>query len=313
MDTPWEGWDAPRLARGPVVLEPLRVDDAGRMWEVLADPRLYAFIQEEPPTRDALRARYARQARGRSPDGRQRWLNWVVCDRDTGAAAGYVQATVAATPGGPGAELAWVIGVRFQGRGFATAAAAAMAGWLGSRGVRRLTAHIHPDNLASGRVAARLGLAPTGRVEAGEVLWVAAAPPHVTRERLEMTVSFNHTIVPARDRRASAAFLAGLLGLPEPTEWGPFSTVALPDGVFLQFAEPDVAEIQMHHYAFLVDDATFDACYARLRDAGVAHWADPGQTMPGQVNTNHGGRGVYFFDPSGHGLEVLTRPYGAGG
>lgn len=128
-----------------------------------------------------------------------------------------------------------------------------------------------------------------------------------------MTVSLNHTIIPARDRRKSAAFLATLLGLPEPSEWGPFSIVTLADGVFLQFAEPDVAEIQMHHYAFLVDDASFDAIYARLGDARIDHWADPQQTMPGRVNTNHGGRGVYFFDPAGHGIEVLTRPYGSGG
>ncbi|HVB64881.1 MAG TPA: VOC family protein [Nitrolancea sp.] len=128
-----------------------------------------------------------------------------------------------------------------------------------------------------------------------------------------MTVTFNHTIVPARDRRESASFYARLLGLPEPSEWGPFSIVALDDGVLLQFAEPDVAEIQMHHYAFLVDDASFDAIYARMSEAHLEHWADPQQTLPGRINTNHGGRGVYFFDPAGHGIEILTRRYGSSG
>ncbi|HEX5506762.1 MAG TPA: hypothetical protein VFW96_29365 [Thermomicrobiales bacterium] len=86
--------------------------------------------------------------------------------------------------------------------------------------------------------------------------------------------------------------------------------MTLDGGVFVQFAEPPVSDIQMQHYAFLVDDATFDAIYRRLVDAGIAHWADPQKTLPNQVNTNHGGRGVYFHDPAGHGLEVITRPYG---
>lgn len=126
-----------------------------------------------------------------------------------------------------------------------------------------------------------------------------------------MTVAFNHAIVAARDRRESASFFCWIFGLPEPSEWGPFSIVTLADGVRLQFAEPDVAHIQMQHYAFLVDDASFDAIYARMLEAKIDHWADPQLTMPGQINTNHGGRGVYFFDPAGHGLEVLTRPYGS--
>jgi catechol 2,3-dioxygenase-like lactoylglutathione lyase family enzyme len=124
-----------------------------------------------------------------------------------------------------------------------------------------------------------------------------------------MPVAFNHTIIAARDRRESAAFFAELFGLPQPTFWGPFAIVPLADGVFVQFAEPNVAEIQMQHYAFLVDDATFDAIYARILDRGIAQWADPQQTLPNQINSNHGGRGVYFNDPAGHGLEIITRPY----
>jgi catechol 2,3-dioxygenase-like lactoylglutathione lyase family enzyme len=123
-----------------------------------------------------------------------------------------------------------------------------------------------------------------------------------------MAVTFNHTIVAARDRHASAAFLAELLGLPEPTSWGPFTSVELDAGVFLQYAEPQVDEIQMQHYAFLVDDETFDAMYARVQAQALAHWADPRMATAG-INTNHGGRGLYFKDPAGHGMEVLTRPY----
>ncbi|HSZ41341.1 MAG TPA: VOC family protein [Trebonia sp.] len=78
--------------------------------------------------------------------------------------------------------------------------------------------------------------------------------------------------------------------------------------MLLQFAEPGV-EIQMNHYAFLVDDDTFDRAYARLRDHGIVHWADPQMRRPGETNTEHGGRGVYFKDPAGHGLELITRPY----
>lgn len=89
--------------------------------------------------------------------------------------------------------------------------------------------------------------------------------------------------------------------------------MTLDDGVTIQFAEPGIDEIQMQHYAFLVDDASFDLIYQRIRARGIEHWADPQATLPGQINTNHGGRGVYFRDPTGHGLEVLTRPYGSAG
>ena len=126
-----------------------------------------------------------------------------------------------------------------------------------------------------------------------------------------MPIRFNHAIIGAYDRRKSASFIAWLFGLDAPTEWGPFAIVALSSGAFLQFAEPEVDEIQMQHYAFLVDDERFDEIYQRLGEADIEHWADPQMTLAGQINTNHGGRGVYFKDPSGHGLEVLTRPYGS--
>ncbi|WP_293910269.1 VOC family protein [Deinococcus sp.] len=125
-----------------------------------------------------------------------------------------------------------------------------------------------------------------------------------------MTIKFNHAIIAARDRQGSASFYAELFGRPAPTSWGPFTSVSLGDDVHLQFAEPGVAEIQMQHYAFLVDDGCFDEIYARLLSGEIEHWADPQGTLSGQINTNHGGRGVYFRDPAGHGLEVITRPYG---
>jgi catechol 2,3-dioxygenase-like lactoylglutathione lyase family enzyme len=126
-----------------------------------------------------------------------------------------------------------------------------------------------------------------------------------------MTIAFNHAIIAARDRHAAASFFTELFGLPEPTLWGPFAIVTLDHDAFIQFAEPDIADIQMQHYAFLVDDSSFDAIYERMLAGGIEHWADPQQTLPGQINTNHGGRGVYFRDPTGHGMEIITRPYGS--
>ncbi|MER7910586.1 MULTISPECIES: VOC family protein [unclassified Streptomyces] len=123
-----------------------------------------------------------------------------------------------------------------------------------------------------------------------------------------MSVTFNHTIVAAKDRHESARFFRELLELPEAPSWGPFVNVQLPDGVLIQFAEPPV-EIQMQHYAFLIDDELFDRAYARLCAQGVEHWADPQMRRPGETNTDHGGRGVYFKDPAGHAMELITRPY----
>jgi catechol 2,3-dioxygenase-like lactoylglutathione lyase family enzyme len=126
-----------------------------------------------------------------------------------------------------------------------------------------------------------------------------------------MPVTFNHRILAARDRHESARFLANILGLAEPTSWGPFAQVQLDAGVSIQFAESPVEEIQMQHYAFLVDDDRFDEILARVQALGVPYTADPNPSRPQQINTNHGVRGFYFHDPSGHGLEVLTRPYGS--
>ena len=90
--------------------------------------------------------------------------------------------------------------------------------------------------------------------------------------------------------------------------------MTLNHGVSLDFAQsPDGADIHPQHYAFLVSEHEFNAIYGRIRERGQEHWADPRGTRPGEINHNDGGRGVYFQDPSGHYLEIITRPYGSGG
>jgi catechol 2,3-dioxygenase-like lactoylglutathione lyase family enzyme len=126
-----------------------------------------------------------------------------------------------------------------------------------------------------------------------------------------MPVHLNHTIVAARDRDASAAFLADLLGLAPPTTFGPFAVVELANDVSLDFQED--AEVHPRHYAFLVTEAEFDEIFGRIRDRGLDYWADPFEQQPGRINTNDGGRGVYWKDPNGHVLEIITRPYGSDG
>jgi catechol 2,3-dioxygenase-like lactoylglutathione lyase family enzyme len=126
-----------------------------------------------------------------------------------------------------------------------------------------------------------------------------------------MTVDLNHTIVPARDKLASAMFLTDLLGLPAPTSFGPFLVVTLGNGVSLDFLETS-DDIRPQHYAFLVSEAEFDTIFYRIRELDLQYWADPFHQEPGEINTRDGGRGVYFDDPNGHILELLTRPYGSG-
>ncbi|MGO4536591.1 VOC family protein [Leifsonia sp. 2MCAF36] len=129
-----------------------------------------------------------------------------------------------------------------------------------------------------------------------------------TRRRRIISATFNHTIIASQDRNRSAQFYRDLIEASEAPSWGPFSNITLDGGVMLQFAEPPV-EIQMQHYAFLVDEELFDRAYSRLVDWGVTHWADPQMTRPGETNTEHGGRGVYFKDPAGHAIELITQPY----
>jgi len=124
-----------------------------------------------------------------------------------------------------------------------------------------------------------------------------------------MTIELNHTIVYARDKRASSDFLAGLFGLPSPVAWGPFLAVGVENRVTLDFHDAD-GEIAPQHYCFLVSEDEFDQIFGRMQAQGLAHGADPGHDQPGEINAHDGGRGVYFDDPSGHILEIITRPYG---
>jgi catechol 2,3-dioxygenase-like lactoylglutathione lyase family enzyme len=121
-----------------------------------------------------------------------------------------------------------------------------------------------------------------------------------------MAVELNHTIILSRDKNASAEFLAELLGLAPPTPFGPFLCVETANGVSLDY--DDRASFEPSHYAFLISEDEFDAIFARVRSRGIRYWADPGHTQENVVNGH--GRGFYFEDPSGHNMEVLTRPYG---
>jgi catechol 2,3-dioxygenase-like lactoylglutathione lyase family enzyme len=126
-----------------------------------------------------------------------------------------------------------------------------------------------------------------------------------------VAIKLNHTIVHSRDPRAAAEFMAGLFGRPAPVPFGPFLGVQLDNEVTLDFLDAEDMEIQMQHYAFLVTEPEFDAIFGRIRERGVRYWADPGQKQEGEINRHFGGRGVYFQDPSGHLLELITRPYGS--
>lgn len=124
-----------------------------------------------------------------------------------------------------------------------------------------------------------------------------------------MNIRLDHTIVRASNKRASAKFLATILGLEVAPEWGPFVPLPIPNGVTLEFVEAAVECGQ--HYAFLVDDSEFDDIFVRIRKSGARFYADPFRKQPGRINRRFGGRGVYFDDPDGHLMEVITRPYGA--
>ena len=127
-----------------------------------------------------------------------------------------------------------------------------------------------------------------------------------------MAIDFNHTILSARDSDESARFLADMLGLPAPRRWGPFRMVTTQNGANLDYMDAD-GGITPQHYAFLVGEAEFDAIFGRIRERALPYWADPSQTRQGEINHHDGGRGLYFEDPNGHLLEIITRPYGSGG
>jgi catechol 2,3-dioxygenase-like lactoylglutathione lyase family enzyme len=127
-----------------------------------------------------------------------------------------------------------------------------------------------------------------------------------------MAIDFNHTILWAEDSAASAKFLTEMLGLPAPRQWGPFQVVTTENGTNLDYMDTD-DEITPQHYAFLVSEAEFDGIFDRVRERKLPYWADPSRRQKGKINHHDGGRGVYFEDPNGHLLEVITRPYGSGG
>ncbi|WP_455359783.1 VOC family protein [Streptomyces sp. SYSU K21746] len=127
-----------------------------------------------------------------------------------------------------------------------------------------------------------------------------------------MSVQLNHTIVHARDNRESAEFLAHILGLETGPEWGPFIPVVLSNGITLDFAAIPAESITPQHYAFLVTEEEFDGIFGRIQHVGIRYFADPHGKQPDEINHNDGGRGMYFMDPAGHGMEVITRPYGGG-
>lgn len=169
LDQPPMG-DTPLIETERLRLTPLQVADAVEMVVVLDDRDLYEFTGGEPADLDQLIARYGTQVIGPArPD--EAWHNWIVRLAESHAAIGYVQTTVT----GNEADVAWVIGTRAQGRGFAREAATAMCAWLEHHGIRRITAHIHPNHVASAAVAEACGLRPTDEIDDdGEVVWESA-------------------------------------------------------------------------------------------------------------------------------------------
>ena len=123
-----------------------------------------------------------------------------------------------------------------------------------------------------------------------------------------MNVDLNHTIVWCRDKRESSSFLIDLLELEPAVPFGPMLVVALDNRISLDFYE-STDKIALQHYAFLVDDAGFDRVFERVKRRGLDYWADPGKQRSGELYEHNGGRGLYFDDPNGHLLEVMTRPY----
>jgi len=126
-----------------------------------------------------------------------------------------------------------------------------------------------------------------------------------------MTVKLNHTIVHSRDPRAAADFYSALFGLPAPVPFGPFLDIEVANEVTLAFLDAGDIEVQTQHYAFLVSEAEFDQIFGRIKARKLSYWADPHKSRRGEINRHYGGRGVYFEDPTGHLLEIITTPYGS--
>ncbi|MGQ0502987.1 MAG: VOC family protein [Panacagrimonas sp.] len=127
-----------------------------------------------------------------------------------------------------------------------------------------------------------------------------------------MSIEFNHTIVWCRDKQASSRFITWLFGLPQAIALGPMLVVRLGNGVSIDYYDQDGA-ISSQHYAFLTSEAEFDEIFGRIRAHGLTYWAAPGKQREGEIYHLDGGRGVYFEDPDGHLLELMTRPISRGG
>ncbi|MBF6239591.1 VOC family protein [Nocardia otitidiscaviarum] len=128
-----------------------------------------------------------------------------------------------------------------------------------------------------------------------------------------MPIQFDHTIVGCTDKRVSAEFWADILGLEVGAPVGHFIPIRAANGVTFDFADvpPDIPTgIQPQHYAFLVSEAEFDAAYEKIERYRITYWADPRGQHEGEINHNDGGRGIYFQDPNGHYMELITVPYG---
>jgi RimJ/RimL family protein N-acetyltransferase len=163
-----------RIRSARLSLVPLAVADADEMVRVLSGAALYTFTGGSPPSLGELRARYAGLAAGSPPDGSEEWRNWILRREPGGEAIGYVQATI--VDEGRRAEIAWVVGLDWQGRGYATEAAQALVAWLDSREAAVIQAHVRPGHAASAAVARRSGLHPAGTFQAGDQLWARHRP-----------------------------------------------------------------------------------------------------------------------------------------
>ena len=124
-----------------------------------------------------------------------------------------------------------------------------------------------------------------------------------------MSIALNHTIVHATDPKVSAVLRSEILGVGSPTPYGPFFVVQVDNDVSLDFMA-DAHPVRSQHYAFLVGEHEFDEILGRIRARDLEYWADPVHRRSREINTRDGGRGVYWADPDGHNLEILTKPYG---
>jgi catechol 2,3-dioxygenase-like lactoylglutathione lyase family enzyme len=123
----------------------------------------------------------------------------------------------------------------------------------------------------------------------------------------------NHHIVATRDKEATARYFSEMLGLPEAVKLGEFAVLTVSGDTTLDFRDSETDDFDRLHYAFLVSEAEFDEIFARIQERGIDYWSDPMHKDPGNTNSWDDGRGVYFDDPNGHRLEIITRPYGSGG